>query len=88
MARVAIKIEDGCNIRIIGGEIIGADIGVDVSDGENITLNGVRFDQVSTGLKARNVNRLKVSNCIDGSEKELNLTQSAKLVLFYISTLK
>ncbi len=88
MAAVGIKIENCKNGQITKCHFHELETGIDVSDSDHINVDGAVFDNVGTGLKARNVRGLKASNCTDMQKIALKLTPAAQLVLWYIGILR
>ncbi|QSR44871.1 hypothetical protein HUI95_18475 [Aeromonas dhakensis] len=60
-----IRIKRSRHVYITDSDVNGAEIGIDIAGGEHINVNRVLFDNVGTGLKARDVGELNISNCTD-----------------------
>ena len=85
---IGIKIENSKDIKIIGGEFSGLKTGIDVSHSEDVFVDNLRFKNVGTGVKAKNVKGLIASRCTDTNESRFKLTIISMIVKNYIENLK
>ncbi|MBM7454598.1 hypothetical protein HNR62_000427 [Oceanisphaera litoralis] len=80
---VGIKVEGCKDIKIIDCGFSGLETGIDVSDSDDIHVDGADFQNVGTGLKARRVKGLKASSCTETTSSDFRLTPAAKIVRWY-----
>lgn len=65
-----IKIIGGSDIRVMDNNFGGLDYGIDAEDCKNLIVEGNKFSEVTSPVKARNVNGLKALNNIDLSDEQ------------------
>lgn len=85
---IGIKVNGCKGIKIIDCGFSGLEIGIDVSDSDDIHVDGAKFQNVATGLKAQRVKRLKALNSTDTTNSDFRLIPIAQLVRWYIEHLK
>ena len=61
--------------------------GIDVTSSDDVFVDGAKFHDVGTGLKAKNVRGLKAINSAETSSSPFRLSTSAQLVRWYIELL-
>ncbi len=85
---IGIKVNGCKDIKIIDCGFSGLETGIDVSDSDDVHVDGAKFQNVATGLKARRVRGLKASNSTDTTNSDFRLIPTAQLVRWYIEYLK
>ncbi|MCG9697542.1 hypothetical protein [Shewanella sp. Isolate11] len=88
---VGIKIENCKDIKIIDCGFSGLQIGIDVSDSNEVNISGASFLNVNTGVRAKRVRGLKASNCTDDdsyTSTSFRLSAAAKIVRWYTEYLR
>ena len=85
-----IKIVGGHNIQILDCGFDGLDFGIDAEDCSDLIVEGNKFSEVASPVKAKRVNGLKAKNNVEHnvSKSPTELTIVARLVAIYISQLQ
>lgn len=88
---VGIKVEGCEEIKIIDCGFSDLETGIDVYDSNDVDIDGARFLNVNTGVKARRVRGLKASNCTDNNSYKstsFRLSAAAQIVRWYTEYLR